>query len=307
MNRSMELVLSVFSLILFILLFWVDKPNHIREWVWIIWLTATYYVLGRIQISMSSFGSGRCTVVLALGVIIAFIVSYYFEDFVSAIVLGSWWLTCVYLLGKESLYSKSELRVNWIVTNLMICVLLLFMFPTIHQVEIKLKNVAVPTHFAWYPYIDGTPITRACGYKYFVNHSPKKESFTLCSPRKGFDNYEILLRAAVNRQSGLNIVSIQYATTIGFIPFRFSPLRKDDLHGIVAAKKNQNELLHYRPLRVLVQPILPQEPVWLSLPKPENAWLPLRLLVLAVLSWQLVSFGFFRLCPLYNRLATRIV
>ncbi|MDH3694219.1 MAG: hypothetical protein OER96_06585 [Gammaproteobacteria bacterium] len=178
---------------------------------------------------------------------------------------------------------------------------MIFFTPVVNRITIKLKEVAVPTHFSWQKEVTDSRSKRLCTAKYYVNFSINEESFVLCAPGIRTDKNDIYIRVAVNRESGINILSMSFGAVIGIVPFNFRQLRKTDLHIIDAALPHQRELIDHRPVRVLVLPITTEDPVWLKIPSPENAR-PTIVLFLAVLfNWQLVCFGFLKLCPLYSR------
>ena len=305
-DKKALLVLTTIVAVVFLVQILVVTPTGLRQWLWITWLSITLFVLGSVQNSIASRTYARYCLVWGFTAIIVLVISTQLGNLLAAYLMGCWVFLCAYLIVGFLPFSSQVLRRYWIMTNVMITVLLIFITPDVNRVTIKLKNVAVPTHFSWQKGVDEIRASRRCAVKYFVNHSPKKESFSLCAPGLRTARDDILIRVAVARDSGLNILSVSYSSVVGFKTFLVKSFRKTALHDIEAAMSTQRKLFQYKPLRVLVLPVTNTDPAWLKLPDSKKLQPPLRMLFVAVFAWQIIGFGFLLLCPLYQKSVSRV-
>ena len=301
MDKRQQSVLTAIAVLLFLVLIWTNSPSGLRQWFWIVGLSISFFVIGHVQAKLFCCDPNRLYVLWGSSALVAAIASYCFGNLVTALMLGCCFFLLAYLVAGHSSNSVRQFRQYWWVINAAISILLIFLTPDVNRISLTLKDVAVPTHFSWQKEVTDSRSKRLCTVKYFVNFSVDKETFTLCSPGIRTARDDMYIRVAVNRESGLNILSISYSAVVGIIPFQFLRLRKTDLHVIDAALPHQRELIDHRPVRVLVLPITTEDPVWLKIPFPEKVR-PTIVMFLAVLfAWQLVCFGFLKLCPLYGR------
>ncbi len=301
MSRQKRYALIAVAALLFLVLVWMNPPGNPRQWLWVAWLSISIVVVGYSQEKLFVCAPNRLFVLWGLAVLVAIVTSIYFGNFVTALIVGCGYLLLAYLVVGHVSNSPYHFRqYGWIV-NITISILLLFFTPDVNRITLKLKEVAVPTHFSWQKEVTDSRSRLLCTVKYYVNFSINEETFTLCAPGGRTDKNDIFIRVAVNRESGINILSLSYGAGIGMSTFRLQRLRKTDLHIIEAALPHQRSLIDRRPVRVLVLPIKSDDPVWLKIPRLEVVRPTIPLLLTALFVWQLVCLGFLKLCPLYGR------
>ncbi len=227
-------------------------------------------------------------------------VSYYFDNLFTAIFTGCWYLLSAYVIVGFASHSSKAMWRYWLATNVMMSMLLLFFTPSVNRITLTLKNVAVPTHFSWQSEAVHKDSSRLCTFKYFVNHSLNEESFTLCSPSRFSTRNDILIRVAVNRESGIDILSVSYSALVGPVSFPVVSLQGASLSGIEAVIQSQRSLFQYGSTGVSIQPIRSADPVWLKLPVTKNLRSSPKMVFTAIIVWLLVSNGLLLLCNLYQ-------